>query len=138
MTLLQAILLPLASWIVDRYGSSVALLVGNVFVGVSVLAFSVSTSSSMAISTMLVSAGLGVFHGVGYRVTIARLSERSFRATLYGGLDAVWNAMFILGPIIGGALYSARPVLTFTVASFLLLLTSIPIKQLYSKDLQDR
>ena len=138
MTLLQTILLPLAGWIVDRYGSSMALLVGNVFVGVSVLAFSVSTSGSMAISTMLVSAGLGVFHGVGYRVTIARLSERSFRATLYGSMDAVWNAMFILGPIIGGAIYLARPALTFTVASLLLLLTSIPIKQLYSKDLQDR
>lgn len=131
MTLLQSILLPLAGWIVDRYGSSAALLLGNVVSGVFVLLFSVSLSSSIAIPAMLVSAGLGVFHGVGYSVTIARLSERSFRATLYGGLEAVWNAMFILGPIIGSALYLARPALTFTVASLLLLLSVVSITRLH-------
>ncbi|MCS3916432.1 hypothetical protein M2349_001573 [Caldanaerobacter subterraneus subsp. tengcongensis MB4] len=43
---------------------------------------------------------------------------------------AVWNMMFILGPVVGSILYSSNPKLTFIIASALLLVTFIPIGEI--------
>ncbi|AAM25393.1 MFS family permease [Caldanaerobacter subterraneus subsp. tengcongensis MB4] len=84
----------------------------------------------IAIFTMIASSELGVFHSIGYDVMMAKLSENRFRATIYSGMMAIWNAMFIIGPVIGGVLYSGNPRLTFFVTSILLLITFIPIKKI--------
>jgi MFS family permease len=130
LTLLQLVFTPLAGWLVDRRGDLMALVLGNVAAGVFVLVFALSESRAVAVPAMLISAGLGVFHGIGYNTAVARLSEQNFRATLYGSLDAAWNAMFVLGPVIGGVLYLGNPALPFVITSVLLLLTLIPIRRL--------
>lgn len=130
LTLLQLVFTPVAGWLVDRRGDLIALVLGNVAAGVFVLVFALSRSSVVAIPAMLISAGLGVFHGIGYNTMVARLSEQNFRATLYGSLEAVWNAMFVLGPFIGGVLYLGNPALPFVITSALLLLTLISIRRL--------
>ncbi|AAM25857.1 MFS family permease [Caldanaerobacter subterraneus subsp. tengcongensis MB4] len=61
---------------------------------------------------------------------MAKILESRFRATIYSGMMAVWNMMFILGPVVGSILYSSSPKLTFFVASTLLLVTFIPIKKI--------
>lgn len=130
MALLQALLLPVAGWFADRYGPSAALVMGNVGAGAAVLVFALSPLTFIAVPATIVSGGLGAFHEIGYRVAVAKSSDRSYRSTLYGSLMSVRNAMFVLGPMIGGALYSGKPPLTFGVASLLLLLTFVPIERL--------
>lgn len=126
MAVVQAFILPLAGWFADRFGFSAVLAVGNVGAGLAVLVFALSGSRLVALSATVISGGLGVFHGIGQSVAIAKLTDRSFRSTLYGATDASWNAMFVLGPFIGGLLYALRPTSLFIVAAVLLLATAVP------------
>lgn len=128
--LLQAMLMLPAGWLVDRRGPFLALVIGNVAVGGWVLLLGAVRSVSLAIAAVVVSGCLGAFHGVGYNTAVAKLSEDRMRAALFGSLDTLWNAMFIVGPLVGGTLYGLHPSLTFLVAGSVLLLTLLPIMKL--------
>lgn len=127
MAVVQSLLFPLAGWFSDRFGVAAALALGNGGAGLAVLLFALSPWRSVAVPATIISGGLGVFHEIGRSVAIARSSNRSFRSTLYGGMNALWNAMFVVGPFIGGLLYAARPVLPFITAAVLLLITTAPV-----------
>ncbi len=127
MAVVQSLLFPLAGWFSDRFGVAAALALGNGGAGLAVLLFALSPWRSVAVPATIISGGLGVFHEIGRSVAIARSSNRSFRSTLYGGMNALWNAMFVVGPFIGGMLYAARPVLPFITAAVLLLITTAPV-----------
>ena len=130
--LIQLLLTPVAGIVVDRYdyGFLNGLILGNVLSGGFLLFFSLTHLPFVAVLSMIISSGLGVFHSIGYDVMMAKISENRFRATIYSGMMAVWNMMFILGPVVGSILYSSSPKLTFFVASALLLVTFIPIKKI--------
>lgn len=127
ISLLQAILVLPAGWLIDRRGPFLALVIGNTVVGGWVLLLGIARAASLAVAATVVSGCLGVFHGIGYNVVVSKLSENHMRATLFGGLETLWNAMFIVGPLVGGALYALHPSLTFGVAGSILLLTLLPI-----------
>ena len=127
MAVIQSLLLPLAGWFADRFGFSATLALGNVGTGLAVLVFALSSSRSLAVPATIVSGGLGVFHEIGHSVATAKSSDRSFRSTLYGGMNALWNAMFVWGPFVGGLLYALKPVLPFAVTAALFLASIIPI-----------
>ncbi|KUK07962.1 MAG: Major facilitator superfamily MFS_1 [Caldanaerobacter subterraneus] len=127
--LIQLLLTPVAGIVVDRYdyGFLNGLILGNVLSGGFLLVFSLTHLPFVAVLAMIISSGLGVFHSIGYDVMMAKISENRFRATIYSGMMAVWNGMFILGPVVGSLLYSSNPQLTFIIASVLLLATLMPI-----------
>ncbi|NNG65805.1 MFS transporter [Caldanaerobacter subterraneus] len=127
--LIQLLLTPVAGIVVDRYdyGFLNGLILGNVLSGAFLLVFSLTHLPFVAVLSMIISSGLGVFHSIGYDVMMAKILENRFRATIYSGMMAVWNMMFILGPVVGSILYSSNPKLTFIIASALLLVTFIPI-----------
>mgnify|MGYP000898981175 FL=1 len=127
MAVVQSLLFPLAGWFSDRFGVAAALALGNGGAGLAVLLFALSPWRSVALPATIISGGLGVFHEIGRSVAIAKSSSRSFRSTLYGGVNALWNAMFVVGPFIGGLLYAAKPALPFITAAVLLLITTAPV-----------
>ncbi len=136
--LAQAILVLLAGWLVDRRGSGLSLAIGNVAVGAWILFLGVGRSASLAITATVVSAGLGAFHGIAFNTAVARLSEERTRGMLFGGLEGVWNAMFIVGPLVGGTLYGLRSPLPFVVAGAILVSTLLPIWMLSRHESQRR
>ncbi len=127
MALFQVPCLFIGGWFVDKRGPLLALVIGNVFAGGFLLLFALVGSVSVALPLMIASAGLGALHGPGYDVVVARLSSDSNRATVFGSLMSVWNAMFIVGPLIGGVLYQSLPRLPFVVGGAFLFLVLFPI-----------
>ncbi|MEQ2130077.1 MFS transporter, partial [Caldanaerobacter subterraneus KAk] len=126
--LIQLLLTPVAGIVVDRYdyGFLNGLILG-ILSGGFLLVFSLTHLPFVAVLSMIISSGLGIFHSIGYDVMMAKILESRFRATIYSGMMAVWNMTFILGPVVGSILYSSNPKLTFIIASALLLVTFIPI-----------
>lgn len=125
--LLQAILVLPAGWLVDKRGPFLALMIGNVVAGGWVVLLGVTRCADLAVAAVVVSGSLGALHGIGYQTAVARLSSDRMRATLFGSLETLWNAMFIVGPLAGGALYGLQSQLTFIAAGTILLLTFLPI-----------
>ncbi|ANW97688.1 hypothetical protein CSTERTH_00900 [Thermoclostridium stercorarium subsp. thermolacticum DSM 2910] len=80
-----------------NYGFINGLILGNVLSGAFLLVFALTHLPFVAVLTMIISSGLGVFHSIGYDVMMAKISENRFRATIYSGMMAVWNGMFIIG-----------------------------------------
>ncbi|MGH2330444.1 hypothetical protein [Thermoanaerobacter mathranii] len=75
---------------------------GNVLSGAFLLVFALIHLPFVVVLTMIISSGLGVFHSIGYDVMMAKISENRLRATIYSGMMAMWNGMFIIGSMIGG------------------------------------
>lgn len=125
--LFQALLMFPAGWLVDRRGPLPSLVIGNVAAGAWVLLLGMVKSGGLAIAGTALSGVLGAFHGIGCNTAVAKLSDDRVRATLFGGLEALWNAMFIVGPVVGGALYGLHPPLPFIIAGMILLATLLPI-----------
>jgi len=125
--LLQAIVMIPAGWLVDRRGPLPSLTIGNVIAGLWVLLLGVVRSTGLAMAGTVLSGVLGAFHGIGYNTVVAKLSDDRTRATLFGALEALWDTMFIVGPIVGGVLYETNPPLPFIVAGMTLLATMLPI-----------
>lgn len=125
--LFQAFLMFPAGWLVDRRGPLPSLVIGNVAAGAWVLVLGVVKSASLAMAGTALSGVLGVFHGIGYRTVVAKLSDDRMRATLFGALEALWDTMFIVGPVVGGALYGLHQALPFITGGTILLAALLPI-----------
>jgi MFS family permease len=123
----QALLMFLAGWLVDRGGPFLSLVIGNVVAGAWVLLLGMVKSTGLAMTATVLSGALGAFHGIGYETVVAKLSDERMRATLFGTLTALWNTMFIVGPVVGGALYGIHQPLPFIAAGTILLATLLPM-----------
>jgi MFS family permease len=130
MMCLQALSLPIAGWFVDKRGFRSALLVSNALGGGLLLLFAFSRSTPLVVAAMLGSASVATFEGVGKQVAMSSLTDPSVRATTFGASESLFNLMFVVGPLLGGLLYSRGSPLPFVLGALLLLFAVIPVTRL--------
>lgn len=127
---LQAVILPLAGWLTDKHGYTLGLILGNAVAGSLLVPFVAFRTPWAAVAAMLASSTFSTFDGIAFNVAVTRLSDPLNRATLFGGTEALFNLMFVVGPLLGGILFANGAALPFIVAALLLVTSIVSIGRL--------
>jgi len=115
----QALMQPLAGSFTDKAGPVASILLGNIGAGMAIIMFAVLREPFLSSLSVIISSSLIAFHNIGFNVLKVNAVEKKARATVFGGLEAVWSVSSIPAPTLGACLWNLSPEMPFIISGVL-------------------